>query len=184
MDEVLAAFSRQVRARSTENRRALEQLVPARTYGNVVGILRQELDSMVRVMYLLSVRDRHQRSALLAASIAGERWRDDRGIVTDRRMVELADSLHGWAKSVYDFGCAFIHLSSFHDYETRNPLELVTSDEREAILRHMRNYHHGPQSDHPTFEELASYLPAVFDKVSGNLDCYLKELESNGDLER
>ena len=42
----------------------------------------------------------------------------------------------------------------------------------------MRHYHHGPASDDPTFEELSFFLPAVFEKVSENLECYLKQLEA------
>jgi hypothetical protein len=93
----LAIFCRQVRARSAEHRLAVARLRSARTHGTIVGILRQELDSMVRVVYLLSVTDRRRREELVAASAAGRQWsRPDRGgRVTDLEMVELADSLNG-----------------------------------------------------------------------------------------
>ena len=57
----LGIFCRQVRARSAEHRLAVARLGSARTHGTIVGILRQELDSMVRVVYLLSVTDRGRR---------------------------------------------------------------------------------------------------------------------------
>jgi hypothetical protein len=118
----VAAFCRQVRARSAEHRRAMTavQGIP----GQMVSILRQELDSLVRVVFLLSQADRQYRSQLIEDSVAGRRWhrRNSRQHVTDREMVQLTDTLHGWTKSVYAFGCAFIHLSSFHDHHVRDPL--------------------------------------------------------------
>jgi hypothetical protein len=182
----LALFSRQVRARTAENRLALEKLRPARTYGAIIGILRQELDSMVRVIYLLSVEDRTVRASLIDASVEGRIWyhHGTRRRITDREMVDLANSLHGWTRSVYRFGCAFIHLSSFHDYDHRNPLAQIPAEERAAILEHMRYYHGGPLADHPTFEELACLLPCVFEKVASNLAHYILDLEKDEDLNR
>ena len=43
----------------------------------------------------------------------------------------------------------------------------------------MRQYHGGPDNDNPSFDELTLYLPAVFTKISGNLECYLEHLENN-----
>lgn len=71
---------------------------------------------MVRVIYLLSIDDRAHRAELLSAAVCGRTWqRASSGRITDREMVELADRLHGWDRSVYRFGCAFIHLSSYPD---------------------------------------------------------------------
>ena len=47
-------------------------------------------------------------------------------VITDKEMVELAQELQGWTESVYKFGCAFIHLSGLHDYNSRDPLSLVS----------------------------------------------------------
>ncbi len=140
---------------------------------------------MVRVIYLLTVADRAYRRELIAASLAGRPWthKGKRRRVTDRDMVDLAQKLHGWTESVYRFGCAFIHLSGFHDYRQRDPLAQLAVEEREALLRHMRSYHGGPSSDRPTFQEIARYLPAVFMKVSANLECYLQHLEKGGSID-
>lgn len=119
----------------------------------------------------------------MEAFVAGNQWaRESGGRVTDRQMVELADNLHGWTRSVYKFGCAFIHLSCFHDYNHRDPLSLLDSGEREAILGHMRHYHGGPCSPNPTFDDLSMYLPDVFRKVASNLEHYVVSLEEDGDL--
>jgi len=98
-------------------------------------------------------------------------------------MVELTDKLQGWTKSVYKFGCAFIHLSNRHAYNNNNPFESLPDTEKEDILSHMRHYHSGTNSDFPSFDELATYFPMVFEKIASNLESYLKELESNQTIE-
>ena len=175
----LEVFCRQVRQRSTENRKAVQRL--SGLHGQIVSILRQELDSMVRIIYLLSISDRKRRTELIEASVEGREWThaNSRKRITDREMVDLANELQHWTRSVYRFGCAFIHLSSFHDYRERDPMEMITEEERRAILDHMRYYHAGPVGDHPSFREMVPYLPAVLEKISGNLECCVKSLEEN-----
>jgi hypothetical protein len=181
MDQ-LATFCRQVRARSAEHRRAVAYLHPAALHGQVVVILRQELDSMVRVIYLLSITDQQRREELIESCVEGRQWTHSgsRRRITDREMVDLANDLQGWTESVYRFGCAFIHLSGFHDYNDREAMEMISEDERRAILEHMRHYHGGPSGARPSFRELVPYLPHVFDKVASNLECYVHDLEEGG----
>lgn len=177
-------FCRQVRARSIENRQAMHALrvLP----GQMISVLRQELDSLVRMVFLLAQGDRSYRHRLIEDSVAGRRWRrrDSQRFVTDREMVDLTDTLHSWTRSVYAFGCAFIHLSNFHDHQVRDPLDQVTEEERRAILDHMRYYHGGPDGASPRFSDLIPYLPMVFTKIADNLECYVKAIEQDGDLER
>jgi hypothetical protein len=146
--------------------------------GQMVAILRQELDSMVRVIYLLE-QSPSRRAELIGASVKAERWRrqNSRAPVTDKEMVALAQSLQGWTQSVYKFGCAFIHLSALHDYNDRDPFTLLSSAEKTAILEHCRSYHGGPIGETVDFSELIPFLPRVFEKIADNLECYLKELE-------
>ncbi|MFC2008246.1 hypothetical protein ACFLT0_00960 [Chloroflexota bacterium] len=93
-------------------------------------------------------------------------------------MLELANTLHGWTEYVYRFGCAFIHLSRFHDFRQRDPMDAIRNSEKEAILNYMRYYHGGPQLDSTRFSDLIPYLPMVFEKISGNLESYLEDLEA------
>ena len=153
--------------------------------GQMVSVLRQELDSLVRVVFLLAQADRAYRQRLIAESVSGRRWKapNSKKVVTDREMVDLTDTIHGWTKSVYAFGCAFIHLSSFHDHNARDPLDQVSEGERKAILDHLRHYHGGPSGSSPRFNEVVLYLPMVFTKIADNLECYVKQLEQDGDLE-
>jgi hypothetical protein len=152
--------------------------------GQMVAILRQELDSMVRVIYLLAQAP-NRRDLLIDSSVNGERWlqHNSKGAVTDKEMVDLAQRLQGWTRSVYKFGCAFIHLSSLHDYNDRDPLRQLSIGEREDIINHCRHYHGGPTSNDPTFIDLVPYFPSVLKKIADNLECYLRDLESGASLD-
>ena len=186
MDEkgTLQTFCRQVRERSRENRKALALLHDAELYGSVIGILRQELDSMIRVIFLLSISNSARRNSLIEDAVNGRIWKENtKGRITDREMINLADKLHGWSRSVYRFGCAFIHLSSLHDYRERDPMNELSPEERNDLLQHLRNYHGGPASDAATFRDIVCYLPNVFEKVAGNLEYYLNQLERGEQLE-
>nr|WP_320048188.1 hypothetical protein [uncultured Desulfuromonas sp.] len=172
-------FIELITARSNEHEVAFSRIPDLP--GSMMAILRQELDSLIRVLYLLSIPDLTERERLIACTVRGERWsvqtaRNKQAVVTDAMMVVVAEQYEGWARSVYKFGCAFIHLSNFHGYSAQNPLDSVSAEERADILRHMRHYHGGPASDNPTFHELASYFPEVFKKIKGNLECYLESL--------
>ena len=54
-DAEITIFCRQVRKRSQENREALTLLHRNTLTGNIMSVLRQDLDSMVRRIYLLSI---------------------------------------------------------------------------------------------------------------------------------
>jgi hypothetical protein len=180
----LDIFCRQVRQRSRENIEALALLHQHALTGNALAVLRQELDSMVRCIFLLSVVDREYRKRLLADSVNGRPWRteDGKGKVTDRVMVDLSSRLHGWTRSVYAFGCSFIHLSAFHDYQDRDPLDLLPPPDRQEIAAYLR-YYHGVQMDAAsTLRDIAPVLPAVLAKISANLECYLKDLLADLEL--
>jgi hypothetical protein len=175
----LSVFLRQVRSRSEEHQRAMRVLAQERLAGQMVAVLRQELDSMVRVIYLLA-QPTGRRGALIEASVRGEKWSQPstRASVTDKEMIDLAQDLQGWTRSVYKFGCAFIHLSGLHDYNDRDPLQQLPVQEREDILQHCRYYHGGPSGNDARFSELVPYLPMVLEKIAGNLECYLDELKN------
>lgn len=171
-------FCRQVRTRSSDHHQAFGLLFSNRIYSQCVAVLRQELDSMIRVIYLLSISDIGRRNTLIETAIGEQGMRDigKNQRITDKEMVELASSLQGWTRSVYRFGCAFIHLSGFHDYQARDPLTMIDEDERKAILEHMRYYHGGPHQDNPTYNDLiptyqqcSIKLQAISNAMSRNL---------------
>lgn len=172
-------FIQLIKSRSDEHEIAFSRIhdLP----GSMMSILRQELDSLIRILYLLAIPDLEERKRLMACTVNGKRWKiatakGKQTVVTDAMMVEVSEQFAGWARSVYKFGCAFIHLSNFHGYNASNPLETLPCEEKKDVLDHMRYYHQGPESDNPNFQELAYYFPRVFKKIKGNLECYLEDL--------
>lgn len=180
----LSVFVRTIRSRSIEHQMAMKLLAKSGLSGQMVAVLRQELDSMVRVIYLVT-QSPERREALIDALINGEKWTREgtRARITDREMVDLAQELQGWTNSVYKFGCAFIHLSHLHDYNDSDAMAQLPPDERRDIIDHCRHYHGGPAMGEERFTDLVPYLPSVLDKISRNLEYYLETLESGDVLE-
>ncbi|MER6952778.1 hypothetical protein [Streptomyces sp. NPDC000618] len=180
----LNAFYRQIRERSREHQEAMTVATERGWRSIAIGILRQELDSMIRVVFLLA-QPSTVRADLVSSSVAGERWRTATGngkmkAVTDRDMVELADRLHGWTRNVYEFGCKFIHLSSAHDYLACDPFQALPVEDKEVIARHLHQYHSLPGKQitaSSTFDDIIDYAPSVLKKISSNLEWDLKTLQ-------
>lgn len=170
METITEKFCGMIRNRSDENRRAIQCFaMPHGVLSPAFSILRQELDSMIRVIYLLSVNDITERQRLIDSTLRGDKWKVQTingkwRKVTDREMVELAQNLQGWTQSVYKFGCAFVHLSDFHNHLAQNPFGKLMESEKKDILSHMRYYHSGPSHDNPSMEELGvvSRIPRKF----------------------
>ena len=119
--EDVKRFCEILRKRSCEHTEAMKRVndLP----GMMVSILRQELDSMIRAIYLLSISDFNERKRLIEQTLAGHKWTKltSNGkikSITDSEMVELSNVLQGWTLSVYKFGCSYIHFSRYHDYST------------------------------------------------------------------
>jgi len=174
----LGSFCRSVRARSNEHRRALGVLAPENLYVPMASVLRQELDSMIRVIFLLERPS--DRVHLLEQFASHQKWTREIGgsRISDAQMKEVANRLRGWTASVYAFGCAFVHLTNMHDYASSDPFQTMDLDSRTAILQHLRAYHQGaPSSDDVTFLDIAPMMPNVLEKIASNLECYLQKLE-------
>lgn len=172
-------FCRILRERSIEHVSSGRLLFANGLYGQVVSILRQELDSMVRVIFLL-----HQslavRQHFIEQTLLNTKWTlpNSRTTVTDRQMVDLTNTLYGWTNSVYKLGCAFIHLSPMADYRNENPFLQLSSTEISNIKHHLHDYHSFPLAHDLSMESVNPYLLKVLDKVSSNLECYIVHLEN------
>ncbi|MDD3149548.1 MAG: hypothetical protein PHV68_01845 [Candidatus Gastranaerophilales bacterium] len=172
----LQKFCELIRKRSEEHSKSILILNKENLYGQMISILRQELDSMVRVIFLLT-QNLETRNKLMALTLDGEKWKLGKSQITDRAIVNATQKLHGWADSVYKFGCGFIHLSIFHDYSKSDPFLYLGEDEISNIKQHMIRYHNFPVGSNISIETLSPYLIAIFEKIKGNLECYIEDLE-------
>ncbi|MDX2065705.1 MAG: hypothetical protein SFX74_08195 [Fimbriimonadaceae bacterium] len=147
--------------------------------GHQVGILRQELDSMVRAIWLVDCDAEERQRLAEMFQEPGELLRDRGGRITDARMVNLANQFHGWTKRVYKLGCAFIHLSLAHDFQNRDPFIDLSSSDRREIIEFISQYHFVQLPDNFGFMDVVPLLPRVFDKIRSNLLCELQKLETD-----
>jgi hypothetical protein len=179
MQDDKAKFIRLTKDRSDSNISAILTLFNQKLYGQATAILRQELDSLIRVCYLLALPDSAERQRLINSTINGVKWKIGKSNVTDRDMVKVASRYNHWAPEVYDFGNRFTHLTDFHDYKTIDPLATLEVSQKQMIRHYLSSYHQFPGEMQITFENVISYLPKVARKVSNNLNSYLSDLESD-----
>lgn len=160
-----------LKERSVENVSAGRLLFENRIYGQLISVLRLELDSLVRAVFFLS-KDLSTRRNVISQTLDNARWTlpDSRTIVTDRAMVDLTYRLHGWTNSVYRLGCAFIHLSPMADYRISIPFRYLEDREVEDVKYQLHNYHGFDLSQQLTMESVSPYLLKVLEKVSSNFD--------------
>ncbi|MGF1939049.1 MAG: hypothetical protein RM347_032645 [Nostoc sp. ChiQUE02] len=187
MVKLVTDFCRQVRARSAENQAALAMLLQSHLLGIAVGLLRLELDSLIRVAYLSKQGASSQISrSLMEDSVNGDQWTTEKTNgkfrrITDREMIDLARHLGGWVNFIYSFGCKLIHLSDIHDYKVSDPFTKLENADRLEIVKYLHDCHQypDPDIDQPRFE---AYLPKVMQKLVDNVAFYVAEIESANTL--
>jgi hypothetical protein len=170
----LSSFYEQAKARSSENEKAFEILIENECYGVAAGLLRQELDTLIRIAYLCYGNlDEYEVQRLLRDSVEGRRWKkiNAKGKiipVTDREMVNLAKEIGGWEGYVYDFGCKFIHLSDAHNYKFADPISSISEADRGIIIGYLKEKHEYPYNE-LTFELIKPFLSNVMKKITDNI---------------
>ncbi|MEU3168530.1 hypothetical protein [Streptosporangium sp. NPDC006930] len=170
-------FCRTVEARSQEHRQAMDIALERGWWAIAGSVLRMELDSMIRVIYLLynpDVRDR-----ILASCVTGKGFTDDRGRIPDRKMIDVATGDKGWVDAVYRFGNRFVHLTDAHDYAEVDPFQ--SYEHKDEVIKYLNQYHGGklsgqPLDDSSTLRDIAAYAPHVLNKITRNLDINIERL--------
>jgi len=168
-------FCQIIRNRSEENDKAMKLLIENQLYGKVVESLRTELDSFVRVVYLMH-QNRSDRNRLVTEFMQCKKWNG----VTDRKMVNLSSKkLFGWEEYVYNIGCGFIHLSAMHNYNSENPFDFVPDEDKEYIKTYLNSYYKFPLEEDLNMTTIIPYLYKVFSKIRSNLLLQVEKLEKN-----
>jgi hypothetical protein len=174
-------FCRMTEARSREHHEAMRVALNEGWLAIAGSVLRMELDSMMRVIWLLRHPD--TRDQILASCVAGRGFSDGRRIRdgemvadADREIAADAADENGWVRSVYDFGNTFVHLTNAHDYAATDPFQAY--EHRDEVIEFLNYYHPGkvpglPVDDKSTLRDLAAYAPHVLEKITSNLDTYV-----------
>lgn len=166
-----------VKKRSQENIKSFQLLYDNQLYGNCISILRQELDSYVRIIYL-NILNESFKNELINQTLRGRRWRNFGQIITDAGMLKSIETKTiGWEKMVYQIGCSFIHLSHFHNYATENPFSTLSKDDVGSIVDFIAEYHNIYIKE-LNVQNIIPALPLVMKKISDNLQCELDSLNN------
>lgn len=171
-------FCRMIKARSREHHEAVRVALDKGWLAIVGSVLRMELDSMIRVIWLLGHPDTSEQ--ILASCVAGEGFKVGRTRISDREMAEDAAHVNGWVRAVYSFGNTFVHLTNAHDYAVLDPFQGYKH--RGEVIGFLNHYHRGkvpggPVDDSSTLSDVAAYAPYVLEKITSNLDIYVRELQ-------
>jgi hypothetical protein len=181
MSDIKQEFINLIQKRSNENAESFRDDFEKNRIGKCLSTLREELDSFIRVMYLGRISDINERERLMNQTLIGCRWtiltvNNKTKPVTDREMVEKSSELKGYIHYVYKFGCGFIHLSNFHNYQIKNPFDELDFSDQFSIQLYLHQYHGFPLDRDLTVESITPLIPNVFEKISSNLACYFKTI--------
>lgn len=177
MTDVRQQFIDLIQKRSKENEESLNDDFLKKRIGKCISTLREELDSFIRVMYLGRISDMNERRRLMNLTLSGEKWNtltqnSKWKQITDKDMVDKANELKGYIHYVYKFGCGFIHLSDFHNYEVKNPFDKLNYSEQFDIILYLHQYHGFSRDRELTVQNITPLIPNVFEKISSNMACY------------
>ena len=163
---------------SKENTESILLLHSQQLYGTSISLLRQELDSLIRVCYLHTLTSNNEIDKLINDTINGVEWEKNGKRINDRKMVNIASQYNHWALEVYDFGNWFTHLTNYHDYKNNDPVKGLDAATKQTIKHYLNSYHQFPLTMEITFENVIPYVPVVARKVSNNLQSYISNLSS------
>lgn len=179
MADVTANFINLVKERSTGNSSLLLSLQEQELYAKAISLLRNDIEILLRIGYLLTIGDRTERSALMEAMLKGEEWKEGRKNITNADMAAIVAHYNKWISEVYDFGTLFTHITDHQDYKTADPIAGLTSIQKTTLRYYLSTYHQLAYDKELSFRNVINYLPNVATKVLSNLKRYLSDLEQN-----
>ena len=170
-------FCRMIKARSREHHEAMRVALDKGWLAIAGTVLRMELDSMMRVIWLLRHPD--AREQILASCVAGQGFKEDGKRISDHAMAADAANVNGWVQAMYRFGNTFVHLTNAHDYAVIDPFQAY--EHQGEVIEFLNHYHRGkvpggPVDDSSTLRDLAAYAPYVLEKITSNLEIYVSGL--------
>lgn len=177
---LLERFLEQVEARTIENQKSFELLYENECFGVCIGIIRQEIDTLLRVSYLIDwskgYKLRENAYDLIKSSVELGEWKYQNN---HKKMVQIRDREMllegGWEEVVYKFGCGLIHLSNKHLYKTSDPIVNLSDQEKEKIIHYLSYYHNYEKID-LNMLDIIEYLPKIYEKIYSNIEGYIEEI--------
>lgn len=179
---VASYFLAGAKTRSLENSKSFGLLYDQCCYVVCIGLMRQELDTLLRLSFLWRPETpKDVAVSLMEKTVtSGAKWsyqeNGKKVILNDKTIVGLATFLGGWEQVAYDFGCKAIHLSDRHAYQISDPVKNLSLNDRQEIHQYLQSYH-SYVGENLTMDDIVVHLPKVMEKISENVEFYLEQLE-------
>lgn len=137
VSENAVTFCRMIEERSREHHEAMRVALAKGWLAITSSVLRMELDSMIRIIWLLRHPD--TREQILASCVAGQGFSEGRKRISDSEMAKCATRENDWVQAVYRFGNTFVHLTNAHDYAVHDPFRAY--EHRDEGIEFLNRYH-------------------------------------------
>jgi hypothetical protein len=173
-------YKKLVSQRLDENRKSFDLLFGIKHYGNCISIMRQELDQVIKLLFLLNSNKNDQKQ-FIESSINNHKWfivnsENKKEIITEDILATYSETLDGWDKSVYEFGLAFGSLANTYNYGTKDPIKSMGENDKEKIYKYISEYHNSNFPKDYDLSKLILELPTILNKISINLQKYMDRL--------
>ncbi|HEY9146647.1 hypothetical protein [Thiobacillus sp.] len=128
-----------------------------------VGLLRMQLDNVLRFHGIVKSADPHDTANLIFHGVSLRTLKDRSGKkMTDARLVELLSSENPWVDHVYNLACSYIHLSDQHMHHF-----LLRSKKDDAGMRDITI---GDEDDHVEHQHKVQLIKAFAVVTRGVLE--------------
>lgn len=166
--------------RLEENIKSFDLLYSLKHYGNCISIMCQELDQIVRILYLMNCGI-DSKKQLISSSINNQKWHithidNQKEYITDEILVNFSKSLKGWDQSIIEFGYLFKSISVNYNYGLRDPIKSMSEPDRVAIYTYIKNYHVENFPMQFSTDDLIPILPMIMKLIGEKLNDYLNAL--------
>jgi hypothetical protein len=173
-------YKRIISQRLGENWKSFKILFGLKHYGNCISIMCQELDQIISLLFLLN-RNQYEKEHLVRLSINSQKWfflnGDNKKVyITEKEIINYADSLQGWEKGIYEFGLSFQCLSKNFNYLLRDPMKSMSENERRQISDYIKEYHNTVFNDNFSLDDLIPLLEDIFKTITSNLLIYMDKI--------
>jgi hypothetical protein len=173
-------YKKIVAQRLEENRKSFDLLFGIKHFGNCLSIMCQELDQVIKILFLLN-SSKNEQKQYIESSINNHKWfilnvDNKKEYLTEDIFTTFSETLNDWDKGIYEFGLAFGNLAITYNYGTKDPIKSMNDNDKEKIYKYIFEYHNAEFPKDYDLSQLILELPTIFNKISLNLQKYLDRL--------
>jgi hypothetical protein len=173
-------YKKLILQRLDENRKSFDLLYGIKHYGNCISIMCQELEQVVKLLFLLN-SSKNDQIQFIKASINNQKWfftnkEFKKEYIAEDVFTKYSETLEGWDRSIYEFGLSFGHMANTFNYGTRDPIKSIGENDKEKIHNYIIEYHNKDFPKNYDLESLIKELPTILNRISVNLQSYMNRL--------